>query len=59
MLEMVLCKPDNEENDGDGPPRVTFKPAELACIAGELDLVAWKCNIEILLFTYIENFIPD
>lgn len=56
ILEIVFCSPDSDENDGDGPPRVTFSPAELACIAGELDLVTWLRTFgETLLILVIEG----
>lgn len=39
ILEIVDCNPDRLENAGDVVAIVTAKPALLACIAGELDLV--------------------
>lgn len=39
MLEMVVCKLDRVVNAGAGVPKVTASPAELACMAGELDLL--------------------
>lgn len=38
MFEVVVCNPVRVVNAADVPPMVTAKPAELACMAGELDL---------------------
>ncbi|RZC40856.1 hypothetical protein BDFB_000355 [Asbolus verrucosus] len=38
IFEIVLCKLVSVEKLGVVVPRVTFSPAEVACIAGELDL---------------------
>lgn len=37
-MEFALDKVDKVENEGVVLPKVTFRPAELACMAGELDL---------------------
>lgn len=40
MVEMLLCRLARAPKEGAGPPRVTFRPAELASIAGELERAA-------------------
>lgn len=39
IFEIVDCKLENVANEGVVVFKVTFRPAELACIAGELDRV--------------------
>lgn len=46
MLEIELCKLVKVEKLGVVIPNVTFNPAEVACIAGELDLETLLPRIE-------------
>lgn len=51
MLEIVDCKLERVANDGVVVLSVTLRPAELACIAGELDRAAdmWITEGEVRL----------